>query len=99
MRVYLDDKRHTPGNFTHRVYTAQEAIDLLKTGKVKHISLDHDLGDETEVGSGYDVARFIEEEAYFKRLPELTWAVHSDNAVGIKNMTVALTNADRYWNR
>ncbi|VAW81561.1 hypothetical protein MNBD_GAMMA12-2513, partial [hydrothermal vent metagenome] len=53
MKVYLDDERPTPEGWV-RVYWPDEAIELLKTGKVKEISLDHDLGDD-ERGTGYDV--------------------------------------------
>lgn len=45
MKVYLDDIRDCPEGWTlARNY--QEALDLLRTGKVTEISLDHDLGME-----------------------------------------------------
>ena len=59
MKVYLDDERQTPEGW-HRVYWPEEAIALLKQGKVTEISLDHDLGDD-EHGTGYDVVLWIEE--------------------------------------
>ncbi|WP_404305676.1 cyclic-phosphate processing receiver domain-containing protein [Neorhodopirellula lusitana] len=43
MKVYLDDERTTPEGW-HRIYWPDEAIELLKTGKVTDISLDHDRG-------------------------------------------------------
>jgi hypothetical protein len=43
------------------VKTAAEAIALLNARNVTEVSLDHDLGDEAAVGSGYDVLRWIEE--------------------------------------
>ncbi len=45
MKVYLDDERTTPEGW-YRVYWPDEAIELLKTGTVTNISLDHDLGDD-----------------------------------------------------
>jgi len=101
MRVFLDDCRPTPPelNITNSVMTAQEAIALLNTGLVTFISLDHDLGDEAIVGSGYQVAKHIEEQAYYGGIPPLKWAVHSANAVGRKNMEAALKSAERYWNK
>ena len=51
MKVYLDDGRKTPDGW-YRVYWPDEAIELLKTGKVTEISFDHDLGDD-ERGTGY----------------------------------------------
>lgn len=97
LRVYLDDCRPKPEGFDIRVLTAQDAIDILIQCQVEHISLDHDLGDENEVGNGYKVAAWIEEAAYRGTIPRLTWAIHSANPVGRKNMEAALRNADRYW--
>ena len=59
MKVYLDDERETPEGWV-RVYWPHEAIELLKTGKVEEISLDHDLGDD-EKGTGYDVVTWVED--------------------------------------
>jgi hypothetical protein len=97
IRVYLDDIRPTPEGFDLRVYTAQAAIAALETGTVEYISLDHDLGDEAEVGNGYMVAKWIEEAAYTRRIPKLVWYIHSQNSVGVASMRMALNNADRYW--
>ena len=41
--------------------TAPQAIAILEAGDVTEVSLDHDLGEEDGVGTGYDVLRFIEE--------------------------------------
>jgi hypothetical protein len=94
--VYLDDLRPTPSQYDVHARTAAEAIALLRTGKVQFISLDHDLG-EAKNGTGYDVAKEIEEAAYHGRIPPLFWGIHSANPVGRKNMQTALKNADKYW--
>lgn len=60
MKVYLDDERTTPEGWI-RVYWPDEAIELLKSGDITEISLDHDLGDD-ERGTGYDVLLWIEEQ-------------------------------------
>ena len=60
MKVYLDDERATPEGWT-RVYWPSEAIELLQTGQVTELSLDHDLGDDAR-GTGYDVVLWIEEQ-------------------------------------
>lgn len=96
MKVFLDDERPTPEGW-HRVYTADEAISLLRTGKVKEISLDHDLGDDKKFGTGYDVASFIEERAFFGTMKPVRWSIHSANPVGRKNMLAALENANKMW--
>lgn len=101
MKVWLDDIRDPKKfSFVERwtwVKTAQEAIALLEKKKVTLISLDHDLGDEALVGSGYQVAKWIEEAAYFNKIPKLDWRVHSQNSVGRNNIIHALEKAEKYW--
>lgn len=102
INLWLDDVRD-PADFAPNrewlwIKTARAAIIVLQTGCVERISLDHDLGDEAEVGNGYHVAKWIEEAAYTRRIPKLTWAIHSQNSAGAANMKAALTNATRYWN-
>ena len=97
IKVWLDDIRPMRIGYDLHVYTAQAAIAALETGTVEEISLDHDLGLETEVGSGYQVACWIEEAAYLNKIPKLVWYIHSQNGVGAANMRRALQNADRYW--
>lgn len=77
MKVYLDDERATPNGWT-RVYWPSEAIELLKSGQVTEISLDHDLGDD-ERGTGYDVVLWIEEQVALHRFVPPKIAVHSAN--------------------
>jgi hypothetical protein len=77
MKVYLDDERATPDGWT-RVYWPSEAIDLLKSGLVTVISLDHDLGDD-ERGTGYDVVLWIEEQVALNGFVPPKMSVHSAN--------------------
>jgi hypothetical protein len=97
INLWLDDKRVMLPGYDLHVYTAKAAIAVLETGTVDKISLDHDLGDEAEVGSGYQVACWIEEAAYLNKIPKLVWRIHSQNAVGVANMRRALERADQYW--
>lgn len=78
MKVYLDDERQTPPGW-HRVYWPEEAIELLKTGKVAEISLDHDLGDDDR-GCGYDVVLWIEEQVFTAGFKPPKMKVHSANS-------------------
>lgn len=94
MRLYLDDIRPTPIGFTHRAYTAREAILMLETGAVTFISFDHDLGPET-AGTGYEVARWIEEQAFTAGFHVPDWAIHSANPVGARNIEQAMVSARR----
>ncbi len=92
MNLWLDDVRD-PANFGHIgwvwVKTADEAIALLKTGKVKSASLDHDLTIEQTLGrtdkekTGYDVVCWMEKHNVW---PPNGVAVHSMNPVGAARM-------------
>ena len=94
--MWLDDERPMPGGYTHHVKTADQAIELLKTGKVITCSLDHDLGSDYN-GTGYDVAKWIEEQAHAGTLAKVRCRVHSHNPAGAKNMKLALQSAYRAW--
>jgi hypothetical protein len=99
MRVFLDDVRPTPEGW-ERCYTPEEVIDLLRSGRVTRISLDHDLGLLTEEGrerTGYDVLLWIEQQvatghAEFP-IPEIE--IHSANSVGRRRMEQAIRSIQR----
>lgn len=93
MKVYLDDKRITPIGYS-RVYWPEEAIELLKTGKVTEISLDHDLGDD-EHGTGYDVVLWIEEQVYLNNFKPPIIKVHSDNSSARDKMLNGINNLNK----
>lgn len=100
MKLWLDDLRDPsgwkPGEDWEWAETADQAINLISRGKVKEISFDHDLGDDIH-GSGYTVAFYIEEQAFFGRIGRIKWSVHSANPVGRKRIEAAMQNADKYW--
>lgn len=96
MKIWLDDERDMPQRFDRHVYTAAAAVELLKTGEVTLISLDHDLG-EPEAGTGYDVAKYIEKAAFDRTLPRLEWELHTSNPAGRRRMAAAMTNATEFW--
>lgn len=81
------------------IKTVPEAIKFLEKnkGRVRSISFDHDLG----VGQidGIELAKWLEEKAYFNEYPPVQWKVHSDNPVGARNIERAMASADRYWKR
>lgn len=97
MRIWLDDKRPMPEGFDIHMSDAFSVIDAIKGGNVTKISLDHDLGQENEVGNGYMVAKIIEELAFYGTIQRIQWAIHSQNSVGIASMRKALERADQYW--
>lgn len=94
MKLYLDDQRPLPNDYDILVREAKNAIELLKTGLITEISLDHDLGKDS---SGYEVALFIEEQAMKGNLKEFKCFCHSQNPVGKDRIEKALEKAEYYW--
>ncbi len=94
MKVYLDDERDTPEGW-ERVYWPEEAISLLKTGKVTELSLDHDLGDD-EHGTGYDVVLWVEEAVIVNGFKAPKIQVHSANSSARAKMELGIANIERY---
>ena len=94
MKVYLDDERVAPIEWV-QVRWPTEAIELLQTGMVTHLSLDHDLGDDQR-GTGYDVLAWLEQEvALHKFSPPTEIYVHSANPAGRKRMLAAIDSIFR----
>lgn len=90
MKLWVDDIRKMPSWYDVWAKDASEAIAVLSTKKVTHLSLDHDLGDNMD---GISVANWIE-EAILTRNGMLDSApkiqLHTANAVGRGNMQRAL---------
>jgi hypothetical protein len=87
LRVWLDDDlvyREAPEGWVH-VQTAWEVNELLGSGRVVELSLDHDLGDDKLYGRGLDVINYLgeQQEVYGRLLwPRDGIRVHSANAYG-----------------
>ncbi|MCS7466421.1 hypothetical protein NZK35_07000 [Stieleria sp. ICT_E10.1] len=93
MKVYLDDERETPEGWT-RVYWPDDAIELLRTGQVTEISLDHDLGDDNR-GTGYDVVKWIEEQVATNHFVPPKIKVHSANISARQKMELGIASIHR----
>jgi hypothetical protein len=93
MKVFLDDERPTPEGW-QRVYWPADAIRLLKTGAVKELSLDHDLGDDSR-GTGYDVVVWIEEAVAHRGFipPKIT--IHSANTSAAQKMRAGVAAIEK----
>lgn len=92
MKIYLDDERKTPDGWV-RTYTPKQTISYLnnKNIKVEVLSLDHDLGDDKVIGTGYDVLLWIEEQvATNNYIPPELILVHSANSSGKLKMNQAI---------
>jgi hypothetical protein len=98
VKVWLDDVRDPPDGWIH-VRTPDDAIDLLGSGEVEEISLDHDLGLTTPEAerTGYDVLLWLEAEVatgtWHFEVPKIQ--VHSANPVGRRRMEQAIASIQR----
>lgn len=94
MKLYLDDERPTPDGWQN-VRTVEDAIELLKTGKVEEISLDNDLG----IGytQGWELAYWIREEAFKGTLKRVKWHVHTGSMEFALKIRLILDDADKFW--
>jgi Cyclic-phosphate processing Receiver domain len=96
--VWLDDVRVAPDGWVH-ITTPEEAIELLRSGEVEEISLDHDLGLATPESerTGYDVLAWLEEAVATGawKHPVPVMRVHSANPVGWRRMEQAIESIHR----
>lgn len=94
MKVYLDDERPTPEGWV-RAWWPEEAVQLLQTGRVTDISLDHDLGDDAH-GTGYDVIVWLEEAVALRGFVPPNIIVHSANPAGRHKMNRGIESIQRF---
>lgn len=90
MKIWLDDERTPPDNDWKWCKTVPEAIVLMTRDDIELISLDHDLGEEGVLATGYDFVKWMAEN---NRWPKYSPLIHSANPVGRKNMQSVI---DRY---
>ena len=93
MKVYLDDERIAPDGW-RQVRWPEEAIELLETGTVTELSLDHDLGDDDH-GTGYDVVLWIEEAVAIRGFRPPSIKVHSANSSARIKMESGIQSIER----
>ena len=94
MKIYLDDERIAPAGWV-QVRWPGEAIELLKTGNVIELSLDHDLGDD-ERGTGYDVLLWLEEQVVCGLFTPPVIHVHTANPAARVRMEAAVQSIRDY---
>jgi len=105
IRLWLDDERDPKNLEIQQKFGARgdeiwvknvgEALSYIQTGNVEYISFDNDLGEGLKEGK--ELANWIEKEAYYKRLPRLSWEVHSQNPPAHKEIIQTMQNADKFW--
>lgn len=107
MKLWLDDIREAPGDweFYYFARTAPDAIRALQEFEdlgidVDTISLDHDLGDDPEAGTGYDVLTWIEERVHTDPSYEPPiLRVHSANPPARERMERAISAIEDWVSR
>lgn len=91
INIYLDDLRLCPKGFTI-ARTYEDAVSLLNNNNIGILSLDHDLGEDTNgnlLKSGYDLVKYIcENDCDIEKI-----YIHTDNVVGRENMYKTLIGA------
>lgn len=97
MKLFLDDERTPPEGWVH-VRRPKDAIDILKTGSVAEISLDHDLGDDAG-GTGYDVILWIEEAVATQEFVPPKIVVHSANSSARQRMDAGIQSIYRIYEK
>jgi hypothetical protein len=76
--------------------TVRQAIEALERNDVTEVSLDHDLGEGANVGSGYDVLLWIEARAALDetyRPPVIH--IHTSNTGTLSRMEAAVEGIER----
>ena len=88
MNVFLDDVREPPEGWV-RVGWPEDVIALLKSGQVRELSLDHDLGDDGH-GTGYTVLLWLETQVGLHGLVPPKIHIHSANPPARLRMVAAI---------
>lgn len=95
VKLYVDDIRPTPEQFTHRAYSVNEAIALIEKLErngdiIELISLDHDAGAYYSDGGDFIniLDYLVEHEKFYPVM------FHTANPVGRENMTRIV---NRFW--
>lgn len=100
MKLWVDDERKMPEDFDIHAKSYVEALCAIQLKDITHVSLDHDLGtnpDGTLAKTGYDIIAQIERQigkgGWWITIP--TFAIHSANPVGRKNIQAAIDSIER----
>jgi len=92
--VWLDDERPAPKGWVSCRWP-EEVIELISSGGVKTVSLDHDLGEDARCG--YDVILWIEERVHTDTVfvpPKIL--VHSANTSAANKMRAGVASIERH---
>ena len=98
MMIYLDDERSCPRGW-HSCRWPEEVIELIKTGVVEAVDLDHDLGEGQEFlnpRTGMDVLTFLEQWVEDGHVPPRIM-IHTSNPPAKQRMIAASRAIRERW--
>ena len=95
MKLFIDDIREAPKGW-EIARNSVEALSLLRQGTVEEISFDHDLGSKL---TGYDVALWIEQQVFCKKMKPPIMKVHSANPVGAGRLRACIDRIYKQYNK
>lgn len=98
IKIWLDDERVAPIGWIW-CKTPKEVIEIFNNNKIDIISLDHDLGEDDVIGTGYDVICYIEEQVINGKIPPQTIVVHSANISARLKMEQGITAIYKFANK
>lgn len=96
MKIWLDDEREPPDITWLWVKIPRYVNYLLNLADVSEISLDHDLGDDDGIGTGYDVLKFIERKLHEDGAEPPVIHIHTTNPSARRKMELAVESINRY---
>jgi hypothetical protein len=104
-KVWLDDIRQAPVGWISCRWP-EEVIELIKTGEVEEISLDHDLCDpfvyeqgymsSTKERTGYDVLVWLEEQVMNNGFVPPKIKIHTANPSAMKRMKIVAERIESF---
>lgn len=100
LKLWLDDIRLPPDDSWKWCKTVRHACIMLEGRNISQeeiiVSFDHDLGDDEQHGTGYDLAKYFEGTAGSGKIFNvIEWHIHSANPVGRANIQKAMESFDR----
>jgi len=93
VKLFVDDERGAPDGWTI-ARTFEEAMAILATGRVTHLSLDNDMGLEQE--EGHVILTYLERAMHqVGFMPPKNIKIHSANPAARKQMELAVEAIER----
>lgn len=98
MKIFLDDTRSAPQGWILARWP-EDVIKAIRTGGVSEISLDHDLGEGSDLAhprTGMDVLNWLEREVLTNNLKPPLIRIHTANPVASQRMHAVASKLNQY---